>query len=402
MVEKGLKGMEWCEELYSGTDMGSLLRRIARTAAVALVLCLLSVAVCAEPLEEAEGIAGIILPGSGRICGNTIAADRAVALSDIAVPELPAEVSGDVQNQNIAAEIAVDVPGEAEKDLSGEKAAGARNIPAADLPAGVPDAPGADLPSDITDLPAADLPGADIPSDVPDAPGADLPSDVPDLPGTDIPSDVPDAPGTDIPSDAPDAPGADIPSDVPDVPASDSGENVLPDTPVDTEPGGAGTDPEHAGAVNVGGFLVSESGMICGIADVDTAVVDGYMELPSEGCSGIARGAFAGAAAEISEVYIPANITYAEEGAFLGTDAMLWFETEASGGSLFASDGVLYADDGACLLAFPAGRVGFFLLPSHVERLADDAFAGTMLEMVDARKGNVTDTGNLPADKIML
>ena len=121
MVEKGLKGMEWCEELYSGTDMGSLLKRIARTAAVALVLCLLSVAVCAEPLEKAEGIAGIILPGSGRICGNTIAADRAVALSDIAVPELPAEVSGDVQNQNIAAEIAVDVPGEAEKDLSGEK-----------------------------------------------------------------------------------------------------------------------------------------------------------------------------------------------------------------------------------------------------------------------------------------
>ena len=25
-----------------------------------------------------------------------------------------------------------------------------------------------------------------------------------------------------------------------------------------------------------------------------------------------------------------------------------------------------------------------------------------LLEMVDARKGNVTDTGNLPADKIML
>ena len=92
---------------------------------------------------------------------------------------------------------------------------------------------------------------------------------------------------------------------------------MLPDTPVDTEPGGAGTDPEYAGAVNVGGFLVSESGMICGIADVDTAVVDGYVGLPSEGCSGIARGAFAGVAAEISEVYIPANITYAEEGAFL-------------------------------------------------------------------------------------
>ena len=42
-----------------------------------------------------------------------------------------------------------------------------------------------------------------------------------------------------------------------------------------------------------GGFVTDASGMICGISDLSVISEDGYLILPSEGCRGIAAGAFA-------------------------------------------------------------------------------------------------------------
>lgn len=144
----------------------------------------------------------------------------------------------------------------------------------------------------------------------------------------------------------------------------------------------------------VDGFFVDESGMICGIADMPT-VSDGCIFLPSEGCTGIAKGAFLNAPAGITEVYIPSNITYIAEGAFVGLYEAEWFETEGAG-SYYAEEGVLFAENGTCLLSFPAARIGTYKVPPQVTRFAADAFTGSKLDTVDAMACDLTDTGNLP------
>lgn len=165
----------------------------------------------------------------------------------------------------------------------------------------------------------------------------------------------------------------------------------VPDEPIPDE-----NTPEISFPVTVGGFLVNESGFICGIADPSEAAPDGYMELPAEGCSGIAAGAFAAAPAGTMEMYIPANITYIEEGAFIGLYDMEWFEMEPSSGDYYTDNGVLFSDGGTCILGFPAARVGNYKVPSHVTRFAADAFTGARITAVDAADCALTDAGNFP------
>lgn len=145
-----------------------------------------------------------------------------------------------------------------------------------------------------------------------------------------------------------------------------------------------------------GGFLVDESGMICGIADPQAVAVDGVMTLPAEGCSGIASGAFAEAPEGIIEVHIPANITNIQQGAFLGLKEVLWYELSSSAAGYRSEDGVLFSENGSCLLAFPAARIGAYAVPSYVEHFALDAFAGSSLSELDMRSAEVTDMGNIP------
>ena len=165
------------------------------------------------------------------------------------------------------------------------------------------------------------------------------------------------------------------------------------DTPSGVEEPESGIS--DTGMVSINGYSVNEAGMICGIDDPQTAVEDGYMELPSEGCTGIAAGAFDDAPAGIREIYIPGNITVIEESALAGLRDMEWIEADPSGGYV-SVDGVLFSENGTCLLAFPAGRIGTYKLPDHVTRVAVDAFRSSRLTAVDAEEGSLTDAGNLP------
>ena len=90
----------------------------------------------------------------------------------------------------------------------------------------------------------------------------------------------------------------------------------------DSEPAGENTAEMNSG------FLIDESGKITGISNRDLVVSDGCLILPSEGCTGIAAGAFLGAGDGIVEVSLPANMTDLEEGAFLGLNEVEWIETE--------------------------------------------------------------------------
>lgn len=145
----------------------------------------------------------------------------------------------------------------------------------------------------------------------------------------------------------------------------------------------------------IDGFLVNDSGIICGISDPDLAVNDGYMELPSSGCTGIATGTFSGGLPSVREIFIPANITYIEEGAFSGLSAMEWFEMESSG-AYYTEEGVLFSENGKCLLAFPAGRTGNYKVPSQVVRLAPGAFDSAKIEALDATACTLADVSDIP------
>ena len=240
----------------------------------------------------------------------------------------------------------------------------------------VPDEPAAPVVPDEPAVPVVpDGPAVPI---VPDEPAVPI---VPDEPAVPV---VPDEPAVPIVPDEPSAPPANIADETPDAGAE---EDALPDS----------SNPDVPGAVmtTVNGFYVNEAGMICGIADPETAVSDGYAEIPAEGCTGIAAGAFDGSPAGIREIYIPGNITVIEEGALSGLTDMEWIEMESSG-EYITIDGVLFSDNGACLLTFPAGRIGSYKVPSQVTRFAADAFKASGLSAVDTSGCSLLDAGNLP------
>ena len=154
------------------------------------------------------------------------------------------------------------------------------------------------------------------------------------------------------------------------------------------------------GEVVVDGFLVNESGIICGISDPDLVEDDGYMELPAEGCSGIAAGTFRSGLPSVREIFIPSNISYIEEGAFAGLSNVEWFETEAAG-DYYTDEGVLFSEGGTCILAFPAGRTGNYKVPSQVVRFAPGAFEYAQIEVLDATSCALADRTGVP-DNITL
>lgn len=141
------------------------------------------------------------------------------------------------------------------------------------------------------------------------------------------------------------------------------------------------------------GFLIDEAGMIYGI-DAETLVVtDGYLELPAEGCIGIKKEAFSEMGAEIVEVYIPSNISIIEEGAFSNLYQLEWIEAGGGNTGYMSIDGVLFDGSGTTLLAFPSGRTDSYAVPEGVVRIADGAFANTVISCLDLWRCNLVEMG---------
>ena len=213
---------------------------------------------------------------------------------------------------------------------------------------------------------------------------------------------VPEEPEVSVPEGTapviPEVPEASVPEEpatsVPEEPAIS-----VPDDPAEQVP------PENTGNGSVpgviDGFLVNESGIIYGISDPDLVVNDGYMEFPTEKCTGIAASTFSSGLPTVREIFIPANITYIEEGAFSGLANMEWFEMESSG-AYYTEEGVLFAEHGTCLLAFPAGRTGNYKVPSHVVRFAAGAFDSAQIEVLDATACILTDVSGIPENISLL
>lgn len=211
------------------------------------------------------------------------------------------------------------------------------------------------------------------------APGQNVTENIGNVPGEDTAENIVPASEESVTESTADVPDKDIAATVPDenitVTVPDEGEgNDVPETP--------------DGTVNdetVSPFLIDDSGMIYGFAPEYADLTSGRLELPSEGCVGIRAGAFLDAGAGVIELFIPANLTQIETGAFAGLDELLYIGTDAGNTSYIAVDGVLFDSSKTVLLAFPCARVGGYSIPEGVIRIAEDAFYNSNLCLLDTR-----------------
>ena len=93
----------------------------------------------------------------------------------------------------------------------------------------------------------------------------------------------------------------------PDVVVPDTPDVEAPDIPGENDDPNNGTD-EPAIEQPAGPNGKMRMVLICAYDPSAGIVKEGRLVLPAEGCSGIARGTFEGAGAEIYELFIPANI----------------------------------------------------------------------------------------------
>lgn len=394
--------MEWCEERYRETGFEEFVRRGVRT--ILVLVLFLSLVMGVEDMTLGKELP-VIHDGYG----------GAVSFREEVLPDVfkVAEDAASLPDYGERTEPAVILPDKLiyEKVILSESLTFADTGLAEPADTVVPDGPIVQEAAAVPEvsLPTNDIQAADDP--VTEFSGNDI--SVMDegsrTPASDISvteDNVPDIPVTE--DDAPDIPASDLPGaevDMPDIPETKD-ENVVDQTSGESQnmegseeaAEGETSDTEEAAEAGTGvsGFIVDESGMIRGISDISLAVSDMCLYLPAEGCAGIASGAFSGVTEEIVDVYIPSSITNIEEGAFLGLPYVCKYEVEPGNSMYYTENGVLFADGGACLLAFPAGRIGTYSVPAAVTRFADNAFTGSSLSKLDIRSCTLEDTGNLP------
>ena len=404
--------MELCEKLYGGWRASESIHKLGRMFVVLVLFSLLTAFVSVDHTAGVNSLRPESAADLSHKADAKVAAAGGMSVSEGFLPENIADFavrleemirnSAVLENGRLpAVDISLSTAISADTDTVAALSASA--LPSADRDAGaaddaavpiIPDGPAVPVVPDGPAVPIVpDEPAAPV---VPDGPAVPIVPDepavpiVPDEPAVPIVPDepavpvVPDEPAVPIVPDEPSAPPANIADETPDAGAE---EDALPDSSNPSVPGAVMT--------TVNGFYVNEAGMICGIADPETAVSDGYAEIPAEGCTGIAAGAFDGSPAGIREIYIPGNITVIEEGALSGLTDMEWIEMESSG-EYITIDGVLFSDNGACLLTFPAGRIGSYKVPSQVTWFAADAFKASGLSAVDTSGCSLLDAGNLP------
>ena len=358
----GIEIMEWCAKFYAGENPEKYIHRFTEFLAVGILLCLLlGTVVSSHNVVPPAGT-----PGRETESENFYKTD----LSDTRITEAfeigyrilgSGRYTADVKNMcgvlsGLAAEAAADM----EHALS---AAGTNRFTGNSEETKKISGGSTVRENILSENGTADLPALIIPDKFPDTSGSmkeetsDIAVDIPE----EIQEEIPAKPG-DIPADS--------------LPPSPSG--------------------SYEGTI-VEGFLVDETGTICGIAEPESVMEGSRLTLPSEGCTAIASGAFLSAPEGIREIHIPANITHIEEGAFAGLCQLEWFSVESSG-NYVSADGVLFSDGGTCLFAFPSARIGIYRVPSEVVRFASDAFKGAALSKLDARGCVLEDVGNVPEE----
>ena len=106
----------------------------------------------------------------------------------------------------------------------------------------------------------------------------------------------------------------------------------------------------YAGWRELDGFVCNDAGHI--ISCAGGSVTDGIFALLSDAaCTGIDAGALSSVAGLITEVYIPANITYIGPGAFDGLTNLMYIEATPGNPNYYSEGGILYTSAGELVAA---------------------------------------------------
>lgn len=117
------------------------------------------------------------------------------------------------------------------------------------------------------------------------------------------------------------------------------------------------TEPDEiAFATAYPGFVLDTSGNLTSCCEAEDVVIDGLLVLPSHAdCTGIEAGAFAGIEETITELFIPANITYIAPGALDSLTDLMYIQVLDGNPAFYSESGILYHMDGSPA-ALPKGR----------------------------------------------
>lgn len=101
----------------------------------------------------------------------------------------------------------------------------------------------------------------------------------------------------------------------------------------------------------ISGFICNDKGHIIGYTNPSKFMKASLVVLPRDtDCTGITESAFKGLESMISEIYIPANITYIEAGAFAALHNLIFIEVDPRNTEFYSLNGVLYCKDGKVLV----------------------------------------------------
>lgn len=213
-------------------------------------------------------------------------------------------------------------------------------------------------------------PDVPIIPDAPIIPETPNVSEIPIIPEKPSIPEIPSNPETPIVPENPSIP------ETPDIPVSPVAP-IVPENPVappETTVPGTGETPGDgsidSGAGITSSFLINANGMIYGYSPgTDVKESGGILRLPSEGCTGIVKGAFAGNGAGIFELCIPPNITNIELGALNDLTELEYIETEDENPNYASFTGFLLDKSMTTLLQVPSGLTSLIMLPNFITRL---------------------------------
>lgn len=116
----------------------------------------------------------------------------------------------------------------------------------------------------------------------------------------------------------------------------------------------------YAGWKDFANYICDDSGYIQSYSGASGSVRDGLLNLPAHSsCVGVRATAFAGLNEFVTDVYVPANITNIESGAFDVLPYVFWIYVHPDNPVYTSVDGILYTKDMSSVVAYPSQRVGW-------------------------------------------
>lgn len=116
----------------------------------------------------------------------------------------------------------------------------------------------------------------------------------------------------------------------------------------------------YAGWRDFTNYICDDSGYIQGYSGAMGSIRDGLLNLPAHSaCVGVRANAFAGLNEFVTDIYVPANITNIESGAFDVLPYVFWIYVHPDNPVYTSVDGILYTKDMSSVVAYPSQRIGW-------------------------------------------